>query len=381
MASPEILDFEKLLAPISDDQPSGVELKDDPQASPIYYQIKDAREAARLAERRLAQLQMLGDDADEGETVESPNWHPILETGKEILATRSKDLWVASWLIEALCREHGFAGLRDGFRLTREIIDRFWDKIHPQPDAEDGYGHTVAQLTGLNGEEGDGALIVPIEDVPICNSPSRGLLSSTDYKRAVDLEQTTDPDVRARRLEQGALTLPQFENAVKETPVEFLRNTLEDIEQALDEFRKLDLALEKHCGNDADGYALAPPTSNIRNALQECLDRLRSLARDILGAGGEDEAAEKAGGIATTDGKAGPPGKVATREDAFRALLQVADFFRRTEPHSPVSYALEQAVRWGRMSLPDLLTELIRDDSTRRDLFKRTGIPQPNDDD
>ena len=50
---------------------------------------------------------------------------------------------------------------------------------------------------------------------------------------------------------------------------------------------------------------------------------------------------------------------VRTREDAFRALLQVADYFKRTEPHSPVAYSLEQAVRWGRMPLPELLTELI----------------------
>ena len=63
-----------------------------------------------------------------------------------------------------------------------------------------------------------------------------------------------------------------------------------------------------------------------------------------------------------------------TREDAFRSLLQVADFFRRTEPHSPVSYALEQAVRWGRMPLPELLQELISDEAVRKDLFRRTGI-------
>jgi type VI secretion system protein ImpA len=68
---------------------------------------------------------------------------------------------------------------------------------------------------------------------------------------------------------------------------------------------------------------------------------------------------------------------VATREDAFRALLQVADFFRRTEPHSPVSYALEQAVRWGRMPLPELFGELISDEAIRTELFRRIGIPRP----
>ena len=55
------------------------------------------------------------------------------------------------------------------------------------------------------------------------------------------------------------------------------------------------------------------------------------------------------------------------REDAFRTLLKVAEFFRRTEPHTVLSYTLEQLVRWGRMPLPELLVELIPEDSVRLD--------------
>jgi type VI secretion system protein ImpA len=57
--------------------------------------------------------------------------------------------------------------------------------------------------------------------------------------------------------------------------------------------------------------------------------------------------------------------------------LRAAAFFKRTEPHSPVSYALEQAVHWGRMELPELLGELIADVNVRADLFKRLGIRPP----
>ena len=69
-----------------------------------------------------------------------------------------------------------------------------------------------------------------------------------------------------------------------------------------------------------------------------------------------------------------------TREEAFRALLQVAEFFKRTEPHSPISYGLEQAVRWGRMPLPDLWAELIPEESARLQLFKLVGIQPPGED-
>ncbi len=50
-------------------------------------------------------------------------------------------------------------------------------------------------------------------------------------------------------------------------------------------------------------------------------------------------------------------------------LTRIADFFRRTEPHSPISYTLEEAVRRGRLSLPELLTELLQDNSEARKMF------------
>jgi type VI secretion system protein ImpA len=55
----------------------------------------------------------------------------------------------------------------------------------------------------------------------------------------------------------------------------------------------------------------------------------------------------------------------------------VADFFRRSEPHSVLSYALDQVVRWGKMTLPELLTELLPDEAPRKNLFRLAGIKPP----
>src|SRR5262249_58644154 len=75
--------------------------------------------------------------------------------------------------------------------------------------------------------------------------------------------------------------------------------------------------------------------------------------------------------------EAGGEDALRTRDDAFRRLLEVADFFRRTEPQSVVPHALEQVVRWGRMSLPELLVELIPEEAPRKGLFKQVGIRPP----
>ncbi len=373
MATPDILDFDKLLRPISEGQPAGSELKEDDRTRAVYQAVKDARETARAAEKKLYQAAWL----DEGDTsaLQRPDWAKVHSLASDVLAQHSKDLWVASWFIEALARLHGFAGLRDGFRLTRELVERFWDGIHPRPD-EEGYATTVAQLVGLNGDDSEGALVAPIDHIPITAAGAVRALSSADYKHALELDKL-DPERRAQRIERGAVSLEVCEKAVRDSSADFFRSLLDDLQQAIDEFFRLGEALESRCGNSPDGYPTAPPTSAIRGALTDVRDRVQNLSRDLLGVelGSEQSGTDAAGASDGGSSASGGGRKGMNRDEAFRQLLQVADFFRRTEPHSPVSYALEQAVRWGRMALPELLSELISDPNARDNLFKLVGLP------
>jgi type VI secretion system protein ImpA len=383
MASAETLKFDELLAPISDENPSGVALREDPAVSGLFFQVRDLANAARLAERQQHRERSAGEDAYAEASV--PDWRAVHDIATEIIAKHSKDLWVCAWLTEALTRLHGFAGLRDGFRLARELSEKFWDTsaegdgsrgIYPRPD-DDGYATTVAQFTGLNGDDSEGALIRPIDQVPITANPP---LSSIDYKDALQLEKTSDLKQREQRIDEGARTLSEFESAVHATSREFFETLLEDLASANEEFRRLSEVFDAQCGT-IDGYPASPPTSNIKNALSEAESRVRSLTKHLFGAT-EDEGTTPAeaaagGGGAPAGGAPVAAGSIRSREDAFRSLLKVADFFRNTEPHSPVSYALEQAVRWGRMSLPDLMKDLIADDGVRSELFRRAGITEP----
>jgi type VI secretion system protein ImpA len=372
MSTPDVLDFDALLRPISDENPAGPELKEDERLRGLYQAAKDARETARATEKRLYQSAWL--DEPGTSPVERPDWDKVHTLSTEIIEQHSKDLWISAWLIESLARLKGFAGLRDGFKLTRELAERFWEGIHPRPD-EDGYSTTMAQLTGLNGDESEGALVAPIYRIAIVTSSDGRGLTAADYSAAVELDKV-DPDKRALRIAQGAISLEMFEKALDSTEPEFFKTLLDDIQLAIDEFFKLSETLEAKCGTNPDGYPAAPPTSAIRNALVDVRDRVQSLTGGLLSSQAT-EAAAAAGeeGSPTSEGGTTTTKKGMNRDEAFRQLLQVADFFRRTEPHSPVSYALEQAVRWGRMPLPELLSELISDAAMRGELFRRMGIP------
>ena len=66
-----------------------------------------------------------------------------------------------------------------------------------------------------------------------------------------------------------------------------------------------------------------------------------------------------------------------TREQVFEELANIAKYFRSTEPHSPVSYLIEKAIRWGHLSLPELLNELISDQAdTKNRIFTIAGLQE-----
>ena len=56
MGSDTNLDFERLLTPISEEIPSGVELRGDSQSSGLFFQAKEARESARSIEAHVEDI-------------------------------------------------------------------------------------------------------------------------------------------------------------------------------------------------------------------------------------------------------------------------------------------------------------------------------------
>ena len=103
--SPAVLDFERLLAPIAADQPCGESLR----WEPVWDEVNQLRKSRK---------DPLDPSADH-----EPEWGKVVSMSTDLLASRTKDLLVAGWLTEALLRERGFAGLRDGFRLIRQLCE------------------------------------------------------------------------------------------------------------------------------------------------------------------------------------------------------------------------------------------------------------------
>ncbi len=377
MPSPDVLDFAKLLAPIPGDAPAGPDLRANAGPGSLYYQVKDARNAARAAERQME---------SGAEDPQPPDWKAVVTHSTKALGTASKDLEVAAYLIEALTRTAGFAGLRDGFKLTRGLVEAFWDGLHPAPD-EDGVSTKVAPVTGLNGDDSEGTLIAPLFRIPLTNSGDGSRFTYSNYLQAQVTNKTLDPKAKEKKIAAGAMHPEKFQKAVDDTPAPFYRAMYDDLTAALDEFGKLGQAMDAKAGPDS------PPTGAIRDALTKVFDAVKDVARAKIAVTQTAAPAAAAAAAADGDGAAAAPGSngkpeseeekgeklpvIRQRDDALNAILQLADYFRRTEPHSLVPFALEQAVRWARMALPELMMELVPEEGPRKALFKQVGIKPP----
>jgi type VI secretion system protein ImpA len=371
MSLPSVIDLDTLAQPIGDAAPSGADPRADASPQSLYYRVKDARGVARAAERGNV-------DAD-APTPES--WAVVQQNGLTLLSSQAKDLEIAAWTTEALVRLEGFAGLRDGLRMLTGLVDGFWETIHPLPDDEDGNEGRLTAVAALSGAGAAGTLAQTLRTLPLVGLAKPR--SIWNYDQAVELEKITDPERRAVRLAGGAVSLESFRESLAETAGRDLYDLLATIDEALGALEALGTSLNRAAGYDA------PSFTPLRELLEHIAGSIRHFGAEKLAAQEQARAslapsvaaaaAEPAPPASSDDGwgasapSAGPSGTAAAahtrtggfsdREEALNAVLQLAEYFRRTEPQAPISYTLTEAVRRARMSLPELLQELTTDAS------------------
>lgn len=362
MASPNIVNLDDILAPIAEDSPGGEDARTDSSPSSLYQTIKTARSAARAAERNSVH--------DESSNEADGHWRTISETAPKILREQTKDLEVASWFAESMVRLHGSQGLRDSFLILHGLVERYWDNLYPMPD-EDGLETRVASIAGLNGEGAEGVIIAPIRKITITEGKTQGPFSLWQYQQALEANKITDDKVRQAKIDTLGFSLDGVETAVRESSNAFFIDLRDDLSDCISLYKKLGQLLDEHCG----AYN-APPVRTVVEVLEECLGAVNHLGRDKFPV--ELVANESAEDSESLAGENNPVtaggGPINSRESAFRQLEEIARYFRQTEPHSPVSYVLEKAVKWGAMPLNELMSELIPDDSSRNHYSKLTGV-------
>lgn len=373
------IDIDALAAPIAGELPTGTDARDDVRFDSPYQALKSLREEAMATERAIQQ----GSDGGGGDySAARGKWLDVVQAAEAILGTESKDLEVCALLIEGLVRTDGVAGVRDGYRLTARLVAAFWEELHPRldPDDPDSLEDRIAAFSGLDGGGQPGTLA---RFIPLLRITNCGAEDFAAYQLDQVFSQQASGGDGGGSLE---FSLDDVKSAAQKTALQFYVDLSEALEEAEVARAELDQQFTERCGFDA------PSTGRTREALEKLSANVRLLAGDrIAAAEAEAEASGREGDSApapeadgdTAAGAAGAPrggaaapsGVIQNRADAIGRLRKVAEWFREYEPHSPLSYSLENLVRWAHMPLDRLIEEWIQDESALERYRLMTGMP------
>lgn len=345
------MDFERLLSPISEGEPSGVDLS----FSPEFDAIAELRRE---------------DDAtlDQGAWVtdlKTADWPAVESRCQDLLASRSKDLRLAMWLAEAAALNRGYVGLHEGLVLCTGLSARHWDAMYPLPDGND-LEERVGNIAWLLNRVVRLATSVRIVPGQV------GSFSLMDAEAARGLQAS---DRRSPQKGDAVDAVDQFNRALKDTPNAALIEALDGLDRCRGALDELQAVIDARLG------AIGPSFVPAREALESAHHALQLIARDTGALAPAESPASMMAGSSDTSSEALPlsvgttvSASLVSRQQALLQLQNVAAFFRATEPHSPVAYLADKAVRWAEMPLHEWLRTVIKDAGPLAHLEELLGI-------
>ena len=328
-----MLELDDLLAPISKDHPAGEDLS-------FSAEFDAIQEARRADDPTLDQGEWVTD-------IKYADWPTVDRICDELLRTRTKDLRVAAWHTEASAQLRGFSGLAAGLRAVAGLCEHYWDQVHPQ-DHDAGHEERIGNLGGLLANAGQWVRTLPITQAP------QGSFGLGDFEAAHARGGSGDNA-------EGQPGLDVLEAARRGTSHGFYTQLLADLPDCRAALEQLRDAVDTRLG--ADGPSFSALFDQLEHLQHTVARSAREAGLLVDGTQAADDSSATAGTGENGAPAPGNGGPIASRRQALAQLREVAEFFRRTEPHSPVAYLADKAASWGEMPLHVWLKRVIKDDS------------------
>jgi type VI secretion system protein ImpA len=319
------IDLEKLLEPISDGAPSGVNLEYD----------TDFLTLERVALGR-PELQMGGAIR----AAEPPDYQAVVRDASALLG-RSKDLRIAVLLARALAHLQGFQGLSDGLALVQGLLDRYFATVFPELDPTEGNDPTmrITAIAGLCAAD----VLAALRSRPLLVSRTFGPITLRDLAAAAGgtVAESARPDQA------------NIEAAFQDTALPEHQHAASVVQAALAHLAAIETVFQReHAGQGPELAALADILRQAQFALVSRLERRIAAA--------QPEQAPASGGGATTPA-GGFNGDIRTRADVLRALDKICDYYAEFEPSSPIPLLLRRGKRLVSKNFLDIIRDMAPD--------------------
>jgi len=365
-ATTNLINVEALLSPIHGDNPSGR----DTQFAGLHDRIRDARRE--------------DDPISQGEWTKEAkraDWPEVARQATLALTNDTKDLQVCAWLTESLVKLHGLAGLRDGLKITRGLLENFWETLYPAieyPEAEEGQagqprgeGDLTARTNIL--EWLSWQLAVLVKKIPVTNHLSGDNFSFTQWETTKTL-QSPDKLKDLSLDERGQLERlkAEWDKARVTTKISFYDETAALLSECTVEVGDLDHACDQLFGAQAPSFgAFKKSLGDVCSLLDDLIKERRPTVAAVAGNGSPAGDLNQAQSMYPSSFSSGP---IQSRVDALNRLAEVAVYFQEREPQSPVPLLVRRAIKWAQLPLEELLPEIIKNRDSLENVSELLGI-------
>lgn len=335
-----MIDVEALLAPISEEAPSGENLEYDPQFSEME------RAATGKPEQQF------------GNTIvpaEEPNWKELREIALE-LAGRTKDFRVGVEIARCELALSGVASFMKSLDLICGYIEQFWETVHPQLDPDDD-NDPVLRVNTIESLCDEDKMLRAVRMAPIVSSRNFGRFSLRDV--GVANGEITPPEGAE------AVDWTKINGAFEDTPIEEIQQNLEAVKAGIEHLTAAQRAFNEHVGSSS-GINLAALFTLIKSAQQVYSEQLTRRGYSPDGESSGDAAADggEGGGGSGGSGGGGPKrleGDITTRDDVVRCLDKIVEYYKKYEPSSPLPLLLQRCKKLVAASFLEIIEDLAPD--------------------
>ena len=249
----------------------------------------------------------------------------IRDKALEALA-KSKDLRLLATLGTALLRTDGVPAFSETLNVASQWLETYWSQTYPLVDED-----AILRRNALNCFADPMAVVDGLRRVAARQQPAARHVQPARHRHR---DAAADAGRRGRRRSTKTRSTPRSRRC-RSTSSPQLHDS---VAGAVASLRKIDATMRDAAGSEATP-SFEPLSAQLARMSQALRAQL-ALHPDGGGGGRRRGAADAGAGGGVSVG-----GVVKSRQDAIRALDAVADFFRRTEPSSPIPLFLARAKR------------------------------------
>lgn len=368
------LNIDQLVAPISEENPTGPVPERNSEQEEIWYEIGYALDDAQTHEKS-GDLYGVGDPSSRYDARNEAReaWQRLWDVGQEYLTGHAKDLAVVGPMMLAAPRVGGIGAFAQVLSTAAQLVERYWDDLQPMPNEDEGLANRVLPLNVLDGPRIEEALGM----TPVTTDHYDREITCREVEFA-DFADRKEPDEQRAWANEGKATLADLAAASKETPDEFYAELAAGVQSSRDALDRLHALLSERL-EEMD----CPTFQKFRAGLDAVDAAGVRLGGTRYSGGGEPseaaaaapaEPATTAPAVAGSTTSAPTASGTPTREDALSWLEQAAAWFEQHEPQSFMPFEIRKAARRARMSPEELYKDLITDDAARTVMFKDIGL-------